>query len=203
MASLLSSKKENAMTNQAFVEEMQKKQVLKTLKNVVEIIGTNIVPFLYILKRGGKMRLVEQLNNDMIEAMKSKDKNRLTVIRMVKAAMQQENIDRKKEINSELVIDVVNKQIKMRNDSILEFEKANRTDLVEKTKEEIEILKVYLPEPLTEEEVDEIIASAVSEVNPTNMRDMGKLMTIVTPQVKGKFDLSIVSAKIKEVLSQI
>ena len=83
--------------------------------------------------------MVEKLDKDMIEAMKAKDKEKLTVIRMVKASLKQEQIDHKKEINDDLLIDVVNKQIKMRKDSITEFEKGNRADLVEKTKNEIEI----------------------------------------------------------------
>ena len=79
--------------------------------------------------------MVEQLEKDMIEAMKNKEKERLTVIRMVKAALKQEQIDHKKEINDDLLIDVVNKQIKMRKDSIAEFEKASRQELIDKTKE--------------------------------------------------------------------
>ena len=101
--------------------------------------------------------MVEKLNKDMIEAMKSKDKDRLVVIRMVKAALKQEQIDHKKEINDDLLIDVVNKQIKMRKDSITEFEKGNRTDLVEKTQKEIDVLMAYLPEQLSKEEVEKII----------------------------------------------
>ena len=77
--------------------------------------------------------MVEKLDKDMLEAMKSKDKDKLTVIRMVKASLKQEQIDHKKEINDDLLIDVVNRQIKMRKDSISEFEKGNRTDLIEKT----------------------------------------------------------------------
>ena len=89
--------------------------------------------------------MVEKLDKDMIEAMKAKDKEKLTVIRMVKASLKQEQIDHKKEINDDLLIDVVNKQIKMRKDSITEFEKGNRADLVEKTQNEIDILMAYLP----------------------------------------------------------
>ena len=95
--------------------------------------------------------MVEKLDKDMIEAMKSKDKDRLVVIRMVKAALKQEQIDHKKEINDDLLIDVINKQIKMRKDSIIEFEKGNRTDLVEKTQKEINVLMEYLPEQLSTE----------------------------------------------------
>ena len=90
------------------------------------------------------MSLVEQLKKDMLEAMKEKDKDRLTVIRMVKAALDKERIDKKVEVNDELLIDVVNKQIKMRNDSLDEFTKAERDDLVEKTNAELVILKKYL-----------------------------------------------------------
>ena len=85
--------------------------------------------------------MVEKLKQDMIEAMKNKEKERLTVIRMVKAAMDQEHIDRKREINDELLIDVVNKQIKMRKDSISEFEKGGRSDLIEATQKEVDISK--------------------------------------------------------------
>ena len=101
--------------------------------------------------------MVEQLEKDMITAMKEKDKDTLTVIRMVKAAMDQEHIDRKREINDELLIDVVNKQIKMRKDSIAEFDKAGRTDLSEKTQSEVDVLMAYLPEQLSLEEVSKII----------------------------------------------
>ena len=110
------------------------------------------------------MSLVEQLKQDMITAMKEKDKERLTVIRMVKAALDKERIDSKKEINDDLLIDVVNKQIKMRNDSIEEFSKANRTDLVDSVKKEVEVLMKYLPEQLELSEVEEIITSSGRQV---------------------------------------
>ena len=97
------------------------------------------------------MDLVNELKADMITAMKQKDKERLTVIRMVKAAMDQLRIDKKIEIDDNILIDVVSKQIKMRNDSIEEFKKANRTDLVTKTESEIEILKKYLPKQLNDD----------------------------------------------------
>ena len=92
--------------------------------------------------------LYDKISKDMIEAMKNHEKERLTVIRMVKASLKQEQIDHKKEINDDLLIDVVNKQIKMRNDSIEEFKKAGRDDLIEQTKGEIEVLSKYLPKQL-------------------------------------------------------
>lgn len=147
------------------------------------------------------MNLVEQLKQDMITAMKERDKDRLTVIRMVKAALDKERIDKKIEINDELLIDVVNKQIKMRNDSIEEFKKASRNDLVESVSKEVEILMNYLPEQLSQDEVETIINEAISLVHASSMKDMGNVMKEVTPKVKGRFDMKKVSEIIKIKLS--
>lgn len=144
--------------------------------------------------------MVEKLKQDMIDAMKNKEKERLTVIRMVKAAMDQEHIDRKREINDELLIDVVNKQIKMRKDSISEFEKGGRSDLIEATQREVDILMNYLPEQLSIEEVKDIISAIFDEVKPVGQRDMGKVMKEATSQLKGKADMKEVSNIIKEKL---
>ncbi|MCI8346953.1 MAG: GatB/YqeY domain-containing protein [Bacilli bacterium] len=147
------------------------------------------------------MELVEKLKNDMIGAMKAKDKERLTVIRMVKAALDKERIDKKVEINDGLLIDVVNKQVKLRKDSIEEFKKASRTDLIEKTEHELNVLMDYLPEPLSKEEVDRIIEEEIKNVNAESIKDMGKIMKQVTPRVKGKFDMRQVSEIIKKKLN--
>ena len=144
--------------------------------------------------------MVEQLEKDMIEAMKAKDMFRLTVIRMVKGALKQEQIDHKKEINDELLIDVVNKQIKMRKDSITEFEKGNRQDLVDKTQAEIDILLTYLPEQLSSEEVEKIINDIFEEVKPEGMKEMGKVMGLAQAQLKGKADMKEVSTIIRNKL---
>ena len=144
--------------------------------------------------------MVEQLEKDMIEAMKSHEKERLTVIRMVKAALKQEQIDHKKEINDELLIDVVNKQIKMRKDSIVEFEKGGRQDLVDATQQEIDILLKYLPEQLSTEEVEKIINEIFDEVKPEGPKDMGKVMKEAQAKLKGKADMKEVSSIIKEKL---
>ena len=144
--------------------------------------------------------MVEKLKADMIQAMKEKDKERLTVIRMVKAAMDLEHIDRKREINDELLIDVVSKQVKMREESILEFEKGNREDLIEKTKKEIEILKAYLPEQLSESEVVEEIEKIFAKVKPESVKDMGKVMKEATAKLRGRADMKKVSEIIKSKL---
>ena len=144
--------------------------------------------------------MVEKLQKDMIEAMKNHEKERLTVIRMVKAAMAQERIDHKKEENDELLIDVVNKQIKMRKDSITEFEKGGRQDLIDKTQAEIDVLMNYLPEQLSHEEILEIIDEIFKEVNPTGPKDMGKVMGPAQAKLKGRADMKEVSSIIREKL---
>lgn len=143
------------------------------------------------------MELLEKFNKDMVTAMKEQDKERLTVLRMVKGAMQLEHINNKKEMNEELLIDCVGKQIKMRNDSIQEFEKAGRQDLADKTKGEVTILNDYLPVQLTEEEVNAVIDEAFAKVNPTSAKEMGLIMREVTPKLKGKADMKKVSEIIK------
>ena len=144
--------------------------------------------------------MVEKLKQDMIEAMKAKDKDRLTTIRMIKGDLDKEHIDKKREINDRLLIEVVNRGIKQRKDSIAEFEKGGRNDLIAKTQAEIDILQNYLPEQLSEEEVIAIIDEAFQVVNPESARDMGKVMKEVTPKLKGKADMKVVSEIIKSKL---
>lgn len=147
------------------------------------------------------MNLVETLDKEIIEAMKAKDSVRLAALRGVKGAMKLQSIDHKKEINDELLIDVVSKEIKTRNESIKEFEKGGRQDLIDKTETEIKILSKYLPEQLSEEEIVNIINQVFEEVKPSGIKDMGKVMGIVTPKVKGKADMSVVSALIRNKLN--
>ncbi len=144
--------------------------------------------------------MVEKLKQDMIEAMKAKDKDRLTTIRMIKGDLDKEHIDKKREINDDLLIEVVNRGIKQRKDSIAEFEKGGREDLVEKTQAEIDILKSYLPEQLSEDEVLSIIDEAFQLVNPEGPRDMGKIMKEIQPKLKGRADMKHVSELIKSKL---
>lgn len=147
------------------------------------------------------MNLFEELKKNMIDAMKAKDKDRLTVIRMLKAALDKERIDKKIEITDEAFISVLEKQVKMRNDSIEEFKKAGREELVEKTLGELEVLKKYLPEALSEDEVMGIINDAITKLEATTMKDMGKVMSEVSPKVKGRYDMKEVSSIIKSKLS--
>ena len=149
------------------------------------------------------MALLEQLSKDMVEAMKNKDSFTLGVIRMAKGAIQLESINKKKELTDEDVVSVISKQIKMRNDSIAEFSKANRTDLVEQNKKEIEILSKYMPEQLSLDEVNKILDDAFAQINPTSSKDMGLIMKEVTPKLKGKADMGQVTANIKERIAKI
>lgn len=149
------------------------------------------------------MLKVEQINNDMKLAMKNKDKERLNVIRMVKSAIQLATIELKHELSDEEVIDVISKQIKMRKDSIAEFQKAGRMDLVSDNEREINVLLEYMPEQLTKEEVETIINEALVKIKPTSQKQMGLIMKEVTPQVKGKFDMGEVSKIIKEKLGNL
>lgn len=143
----------------------------------------------------------EKILKDIIEAMKNKDKDRLSTLRLLKGAMQLEEINKKRELNDEEVIGLIAKQIKTRKESILEFEKANREDLKEKTEKEIVVLNEYMPEQLSEEEIIKEINIAFDEVKPTSMKDMKSLMAILNPKLKGKADMGFVSKTIKEKLS--
>ena len=145
--------------------------------------------------------MLEKFQQDMIKAMKEKNKEELSVLRMAKGAMDKIRIDQKKEVDDQLLIEVIAKEIKSRNDSIAEFKKGGREDLVSKTENEIDILKRYLPEQLSEEEVDKIIDEAFVELSPQGMKDMGKVMSMVSPKVKGCFDMGVVSSKIKSRLA--
>ena len=144
------------------------------------------------------MTLSERITNDLKEAMKSKDSFRLSVIRMVKGAMQLAKPNPREELTDDDVITVISKQIKMRNDSIKEFEAAGRSDLVEQNKKEIEILNTYMPKQLSEEELTEIIDKVFEEVKPTSQKDMGLIMKNISPLVKGKADMSLVNKLVKE-----
>lgn len=145
----------------------------------------------------------EQLLNDLKEAMRNKDKERLNVIRMVKGALQLEELNLKRECTDDEIIGIIAKQIKTRKESILEFTKAGRDDLISSTQSEIDILNTYMPEQLSEEEILKEIDNAFNEVNPSSMKDMGKLMGILTPKLKGKADMSFVSKTIREKLNNL
>ena len=146
--------------------------------------------------------MLERINKDIVEAMKSKDALKLATLRMLKGAIDLERINKKLDkVLDEDIVAIIGKQIKTRKESILEFEKGNRQDLIEKTNEEINILNVYMPEMMTEEEITSVVMDAINEVNATSVKDMGSVMRIVSPKVKGKADMSLVSQVIKSKLN--
>lgn len=149
------------------------------------------------------MSLVERINEDMKAAMKSQDKETLSVVRMIKSAVQLAKIELKHELSDEEVVDVVAKQIKMRKDSIVEFSKASRDDLVAQYQSEIDVLNKYMPEQLSIDEVNKIIDDAFALVNPTSQKQMGLIMKEVNPKVRGKFDMGEVSKIIRDKLSNL
>ncbi|TYZ23419.1 GatB/YqeY domain-containing protein [Selenomonas ruminis] len=146
------------------------------------------------------MSLKEQLTNDMKEAMKNHDKDRLAVIRMVRGAIRQQEIDGQKELGDEDVIAVLSKEVKMRKDSMEEFKKGGREDLVEKTQAEIDVLMPYLPAQLSEEEVREIVKAAVEQTGAATPKDMGKVMGALMPKVKGRADGKLVNTIVRSFL---
>ena len=147
------------------------------------------------------MTLLDTINNDMKNYMKEKDSFSLGVVRMVKGAIQLESINKKKELTDEEIISVISKQIKMRKDSIVEFEKGNRQDLVEQNKKEIEILNKYMPEQLSMEEINKIIDEAFLLIKPTSSKEQGLIMKEITPKLKGRADMSLDSGIIKDRLN--
>lgn len=145
----------------------------------------------------------ERIQKDMIEAMKAHDKKKTDTIKSVKAAIQMEEINAKRELNDEEVTNIIVKQVKMRKDAISDFEKAGRNDLASAYNEEINILNEYLPKQLSDEEVNQIIDEAFDLVKPTSQSDMGKIMKEVSPKLKARADMGKVNQIIKNKLSQI
>lgn len=147
------------------------------------------------------MSLLDRLNDDMKQAMRDKDKKKLSVIRMTKAALQNESINSGLPLTEDDELTILSREVKQRKESLHEFEQAGRGDLVEKINHELAILKQYMPEQLTEEEVAEIVKKAIADVQASSKSDMGKVMSAVMPKVKGKADGSLVNKLVREHLS--
>lgn len=147
--------------------------------------------------------MYDTIKNEIISALKEKNTLKVQTLREIKGSVDLEHINKKVDITDELVIDILSRGIKTRKESILEFEKGNRVDLIEKTNQEIELLKKYLPEQLTKEELQKIIDEVFTKVGPTSNKDMGLIMKELTPLVKGKCDMKEVSVIIKDKLSNL
>lgn len=138
----------------------------------------------------------------MKQAMKNKEKDKLSVIRMIKATLQNEAIKLgKQELSEEEELTVLSREMKQRKDSLHEFDKAGREDLVEKLQQEIAVVELYMPKQLSEEEITAIIKEAIVEVDATSKADMGKVMSAIMPKLKGKADGSLVNKLVQQHLS--
>ncbi len=149
------------------------------------------------------MSLKEQLDTDLKTAQKAKDKVRLSVIRMVKTTIKNREIEKKEELTDHELLQAINSQAKLRKESINEFEKAGRDDLVKKEEEELKILQEYLPEELTEDELKTLIENTIAESGAAGPKDMGKVMKLLMAETTGRADGKIVSGMVKEILSSI
>lgn len=141
--------------------------------------------------------LKERIKDDMKASMKSGDKARLGVIRMMLAAIKQIEVDERVELGDDRVLVVLDKMLKQRRESIKQFRDANRLDLAEIEEAEVLVIQDFLPQALTEAEIDAMVARAVAEVGATSIKDMGAVMAILKPQMQGRADMAVVSGRIK------
>lgn len=147
------------------------------------------------------MSLVDRLNQDMKQAMKAKDKVRLSVIRMIKTSLQNESIKHGKELSEDEALTVLTRELKQRKDSLQEFERAGRQDLIDSVQEEIAIVNSYMPEQLSADELQTLIDETISEVGAKTKADMGKVMKAIMPKVKGRADGSQISHLVQSQLN--
>lgn len=147
------------------------------------------------------MSLKARIQEDMKASMRAADKPRLAAIRMALASINQREIDERTTLDDTQTIAVIEKMIKQRRESITQFKAGNRNDLADKEQFEIEVLQAYLPEPLSEAELDQLVAAAIKATGASSMRDMGKVMSRVKSEAQGRADMAAVSAKVKASLS--
>jgi len=145
--------------------------------------------------------LNDQIKDAMKDAMRAKEKDRLKTIRTILAEFKQYEVDERKEVDDAVALKILDKMVKQRRDSIAQFEKADRQDLIDIEAVEIEVLKEFLPAQLTEAEIETLVQASIKEVNAEGIRDMGKVMGILRPQVQGKADMGVVGGLVKKLLA--
>lgn len=145
--------------------------------------------------------LKDRIKEEMKTAMKGGNKAKLAVIRLIMAAIKQREVDERIELDDQQIISVLDKMLKQRRESIRQYENANRNDLAEVEQEEILVIQEFLPQPLTESEIDALILTAISETGAQTIKDMGKVMNELKAKMQGRADMSEVSAKIKSNLA--
>ena len=146
------------------------------------------------------MTLKERIGEDMKSAMRASEKDRLSTIRLIQAAIKQREVDERVVLDDAQVVSIIEKMVKQRKESIVQFEKGDRPDLAAREREEIGLLQTYLPEPLSEAELDAIIQDALASSGATSVREMGKAMAIVKSKAAGRADMSVVAGRIKVAL---
>jgi uncharacterized protein len=146
------------------------------------------------------MNLSERLNEDMKQAMKSKDKFALSTIRMVRSTIQNLEIDLKRTLDDSEVLDILSREIKQRKDALQEFEKAGRDELAATNRAEIELIQKYLPQQLSEEEIKVIVQQTIQETGASSKSEMGKVMSALMPKVKGRADGKLVNQAVQQFL---
>ena len=146
------------------------------------------------------MTLKERIGEDMKSAMRASEKDRLSTIRLIQAAIKQREVDERVVLDDAQVVSIIEKMVKQRKESIVQFEKGDRPDLAAREREEIGLLQTYLPEPLSEAELDAIIQDALASSGATSVREMGKVMAIVKSKAAGRTDMSVVAGRIKAAL---
>jgi uncharacterized protein YqeY len=147
------------------------------------------------------MALKEKITVDMQDAMRSKDSEKLNAIRLLQSSIKQKEVDDRVEIDDTMILNIIEKMLKQRRDSIEAFKKANRNDLVSKEEFEVKLLQTYMPEPLSSEDVEKEIDSAIKAADAKSMKDMGTVMNAVKLKVSGRANMAEVSQKIKEKLT--
>jgi len=147
------------------------------------------------------MTLKKKVDQEMILAVRAKDKIRLSALRMLKSGLHNREIDLKRELNEAEFLQLLSAMVKQRKDSIEQFEKGGRPDLVEKEEAELKVIREFMPAQMSETELDAIIAEAIRETGATGARDMGKVMKVLMPKVTGKADGKTVGEKVKLILS--
>ena len=146
--------------------------------------------------------LKEQLSNATKDAMRQGQKERLGTLRMIAAAIKQREVDERITLDDAQVLSILDKMVKERRDAMQQFEQGGRSDLVAKEAHEIEVIQAFLPTPLTEAEIDQLITAAITKVGAADMKAMGLVMAEIKPQIQGRADAGKVSAKVKQKLAQ-
>ena len=147
------------------------------------------------------MSLLQDLTKQMVSAMKSRDKETLATVRMLKAAIQNAQIEAGHDLTPDEEVAVMSREYKQRKESLAEFEKAGRQDLVDKTNNELKVVEQYLPKQLSADDVQKIVKETIDQVGASSMKDFGKVMGAVMPKVKGQADGKVVNQAVKDILS--